>query len=108
LDSNGHEVFGAEWVGLDPPRHLVLFTAPSLISTVSQAGFVEIRQVRSSFVTQWYFTSSYRIGRSEDPFSTNGACLPQWLKLKAAIADWQAFLHPKSAEEIIIMARRPL
>ncbi len=108
LDSNGHEVFGAEWVGLDPPRHLVLFTAPSLISTLSQAGFVEIRQVRSSFVTQWYFTSSYRIGRNEDPFPTNGARLPQWLKLKAAIADWQALLHPKSAEEIIIMARRPL
>jgi SAM-dependent methyltransferase len=107
LNSSGHKVFGADWRGLEPPRHLVLFTAPSLISTLSQAGFVQIRQIRSSFVTQWYFTSSYRIERNEDPFRPSETRPPHRLKLKAAMADWQALLHPKYAEEIIIMARRP-
>ena len=108
LSSTGHKVFGADRRGLEPPRHLVLFTATALISMLLRAGFDQIRQVRAPFVSQWYFTSSYRIARNEDPFPTNGARLPQWLKLKAAIADCQALLHPKSAEEIIIMARRPL
>jgi SAM-dependent methyltransferase len=106
VNSNGHKLFGADWRGLEPPRHLVLFTAPSLTKTLSRAGFVQIRQLRSSFAAQWYFTSSYRIGRNEDPFSTNGTPLPQSLRLKAAIADWQALFHPECAEEIIIMARR--
>jgi hypothetical protein len=47
--------------------------------------------------------------RAEDPFQTkNGSRLPQRLKLKATIADWQALLEPRSGEEIIIMAKRSL
>jgi ubiquinone/menaquinone biosynthesis C-methylase UbiE len=107
LRSSGHKVFGADWVNLDPPR-LVLFTAPSLISTLSQAGFVQIRQVRTPFVSQWHFTSSYRIARNEDPLRTNGSRLPRSLKRKATVADWQALLQPRRGEEIIIMAKCPL
>jgi len=108
LSSSGHKIFGADWRGLEPPRHLVLFTAPTLISTLSRAGFVQIRQVRAPSVTQWYFTSSHRIARNEDPLSTNGSRLPRRLKLNATIADWHAFLRPRCGEEIIIMAKRPL
>jgi len=108
LSSTGHKVFGADWIGLDPPRHLVLFTATSLISMLFQAGFDQIRQVRGPFVSQWHFTSSHRIARAEDPFSTTGSRLPRSLKLKATIADWQALLQPRVGEEIIIMGKRPL
>src|SRR6266436_2843662 len=109
LSSTGHKVFGADWRGLEPPRHLVLFTATTLISMLFRAGFDQIRQVRGPFVGQWYFTSSHRMARAEDPFPTTyGSRLPRWLKLKATIADWQALLEPRSAEEIIIMAKRSL
>jgi len=108
LGSSGHKIFGADWRGLEPPRHLVLFTAPTLISTLSRAGFVQIRQVRAPSVTQWYFTSSHRIARNEDPLLTNGSRLPRRLKLNATIADWHALLRPRCGEEIIIMAKRPL
>jgi SAM-dependent methyltransferase len=108
LSSTGHKVFDADWIALDPPRHLVLFTATSLIWRLSQTGFVQIRQVRGPFVSQWHFTSSHRIARAENPFSANGSRLPRWLKLKATIADWQALLQLRSGEEIIIMAKRPL
>lgn len=108
LSSAGHKVFGNDWRGLEPPRHLVLFTATTLISTLSRAGFDQIRQVRLPFVSQWYFTSSYRMARAEDPFATNGSRFPRWLKLKATIADWQALLRPSGGEEIIVMAKRPL
>jgi len=108
LNSTGHKVFGADWRGLEPPRHLVLFTAATLISTLLRAGFDQIRQVRTTFVSQWYFTSSHRIARNEDPLSTNGSRLPRRLKLNATIADWHALLRPRCGEEIIIMAKRPL
>jgi SAM-dependent methyltransferase len=108
LRSTGYEVFGAEWIGLDPPRHLVLFTPTALISSLSRAGFDQIRQVRGAFVSHWYFTSSNQIARNEDPFSANGSRLPRSLKRKATIADWHTLLRPKCGEEIIIMARRPL
>jgi ubiquinone/menaquinone biosynthesis C-methylase UbiE len=108
LSSTGHKVFGADWRGLEPPRHLVLFTAATLISTLSRAGYDQIRQVRAPFVSQWYFTSSHRIALAEDPVWTNVSRLSRWLKLKATIADWQALLQPKKGEELIIMAKRPL
>jgi hypothetical protein len=108
LNSNGHKVFGADWRGLEPPRHLVLFTTAALSSTLSRAGFDQIRQVRAPFVCHWYFISSHRIARNEDPLSTRGSRLPRWLRLKAAIADCRALLDPKCAEQVIIMAKRPL
>jgi SAM-dependent methyltransferase len=108
LSSAGRKVFGADWVGLDPPRHLVLFTDDSLISTLYRAGFDQIRQVRAPFVSHNYFTCSHRIIRNEDPLSTNGSPLPRSLKRKATIADWRALLRPGCGEEIIFMTRRPL
>jgi ubiquinone/menaquinone biosynthesis C-methylase UbiE len=108
LSSSGHRIFGADWRGLEPPRHLILFTATSLSSALSRAGFDEIRQVRGAFVSHWYFTSSNQIARNQDAVSTKKSRVPRWLKLKATIADCQTLLRPKCGEEIIIMARRPL
>jgi SAM-dependent methyltransferase len=107
LSSTGHRIFGADWIALDPPRHLVLFTVTTLVSMLSRAGFDEIRQVRTPFVSQWHFTCSHRIARGEDPLSANGSRLPRRLKQRASIADWQGLLEPGRGEEIIITARRP-
>jgi SAM-dependent methyltransferase len=41
LDSQGHLRYGANWRGLEPPRHLVLFTRESLSLALRKAGFVE-------------------------------------------------------------------
>src|SRR5439155_22069842 len=37
--AGGHRLFGADWVPLDPPRHLVLFTSDSVKLAVVLAGF---------------------------------------------------------------------
>jgi 2-polyprenyl-3-methyl-5-hydroxy-6-metoxy-1,4-benzoquinol methylase len=39
----GHRVFGKNWRGLEPPRHLYLFTPASMRSLLSQAGFHNAR-----------------------------------------------------------------
>lgn len=40
LDSQGHLRYEATWRGLEPPRHLVLFTRDSLAQVLRKAGFV--------------------------------------------------------------------
>jgi len=75
LDSRGHRIFGANWRGLEPPRHLVLFTAASLTSALSRAGFEQVHQVRARFSSQWYFASSNRAARDEDSMCSAGSRL---------------------------------
>ena len=43
----GHRLHGADWRGLEPPRHLQLFTANGLVRLLREAGFVDVA-VRSS------------------------------------------------------------
>jgi ubiquinone/menaquinone biosynthesis C-methylase UbiE len=107
LNSSGHKVFGADWRGLEPPRHLVLFTTTALTSALARAGFHQTHTVRAPFISEWYFACSHRIARGQDPHSKNGASLSRWLRLRANIADWHALLQPGYGEEIIILARRP-
>lgn len=39
IDSVGHRVFGTDWIGVDPPRHLSLMTLQGLRSVLQQVGF---------------------------------------------------------------------
>jgi 2-polyprenyl-3-methyl-5-hydroxy-6-metoxy-1,4-benzoquinol methylase len=39
IDSLGHQQYGRNWRGLEPPRHLVLFNANSLRIVLERAGF---------------------------------------------------------------------
>jgi len=39
LDAIGHELFRRNWLHLDPPRHLVLFTRAALLQALVNAGF---------------------------------------------------------------------
>jgi SAM-dependent methyltransferase len=43
LDSHGHRRFGADWRGLEPPRHLHLFTPASLTTVANRAGFNQLK-----------------------------------------------------------------
>lgn len=45
--SYGHRKFGAGWRGLEPPRHLHLFTPSNLTQVIQKAGF-ECLQVRTT------------------------------------------------------------
>ena len=45
IDSYGRRRYGGSWRGLEPPRHLVLFTWRSLVSSLSRAGFSNIERM---------------------------------------------------------------
>lgn len=58
LDSLGASRYGRSWRGLEPPRHLVLFNAGSLIKVLKGAGFLEVRQVWRGMVVFGIFAQS--------------------------------------------------
>ena len=39
IDSIGHKIYGLNWRGLEPPRHLVLMTMQTLRKILENAGF---------------------------------------------------------------------
>jgi SAM-dependent methyltransferase len=107
VDSLGHRMFKSDWRGLEPPRHLVLFSGEALRAVLTAAGFDKTRQLRAPFVSRWWFTRSYRIARGEDPLAEQGASLSFQTKLLAFLADWRGFVAPSCGEELIFVARRP-
>lgn len=48
----GHRRFGAHWRGLEPPRHIHVFTPAALTSTARKAGFAQI-STRTTTVNAW-------------------------------------------------------
>jgi 2-polyprenyl-3-methyl-5-hydroxy-6-metoxy-1,4-benzoquinol methylase len=42
-NSWGHRLYGSAWFALEPPRHLRIFTVPSLTSVAAHAGFDDMR-----------------------------------------------------------------
>ena len=51
MQSTGRTVFGPYWRGLEPPRHLFLFSRKCLIDMLSSLGFADVQDRFSSFST---------------------------------------------------------
>lgn len=66
LDSLGACHFGANWRGLEPPRHLVLFNASSLCEALHQAGFSAVR-------SRWRGMSVFDVFAASDAIARHGA-----------------------------------
>lgn len=65
LASLGHRLYGPHWRGLEPPRHLVVFTPASLRQALRAAGFSRISQRFRGLVLYSVFAASEAIGRNE-------------------------------------------
>jgi 2-polyprenyl-3-methyl-5-hydroxy-6-metoxy-1,4-benzoquinol methylase len=111
LDSRGHQIFGADWLPLDPPRHLVLFTENSLRQAMERCGFVVSRPPRPSLKAQELFHTSFclqRAGRLKRrdrhlPWTVN--LKKKWLAFRA---DWATRLNPAVAEEALLLGKKPV
>src|SRR5918994_5639257 len=99
VSSRGHARFGSEWIGLDPPRHLVVFTRDALERAVAGAGFELVARPTASF-TSWVY------GRSA--LLTAGGRPSVAARLGTRLADAMALVRPARAEELLVLARRPV
>ncbi len=69
IASEGHRLYGAAWRGLEPPRHLVLFTLESMYNALSTAGFAEVEVQPYRPLCGRIFGASKAIADGIDPYS---------------------------------------
>jgi len=106
----GHARFGADWLGLDPPRHLVLFTPASLRDLLEEVGFTEVSGPLPNWSARWSFRSSAAIAAGVEPLDSRAvrSGLPRALLRRLTLAAWlanrRALRRPELTEEIIVLA----
>lgn len=106
--SMGHRVFGRFWRGLEPPRHIQIFT-PSSLDTVARSAGLAVNRFFTTAVNAWIiFSASYVLQRcrhsnacgQEKP--TRGEQI-QALKMQVHEA-FRIKTHPAEGEEIVLIA----
>lgn len=105
IDAEGHSHFGANWRGLEPPRHLVLFSLASLQRVLSMMGFAEVDVQPYRPLCAKLFRASAAIAQGIDPFSKECSKLPVSPDIERA--ERTAKRHPARREFITIRALAP-
>jgi len=106
--SPGHAWFGIDWRGLEPPRHLNVFTRSSLAALVERAGLV-VERNRGTGRTQGILRPSLDLRRKRLRGSPMDGPISWKNRLGFDItecvqAGWAA-LDPDRCEEIVLVAR---
>jgi SAM-dependent methyltransferase len=104
LDSRGHALFGRDWIGLEPPRHLVVFTRTSLARAVAGAGF-EVKTFCADYSAQSFFPISATIAAGEDARDERTVARHK-NRLSISFGDVVAHVAPGRAENIVMVAER--
>ena len=104
IDSPGRHRFGRDWLGLDPPRHLVIFTRRGLDLAVRRAGF-ESASFRRTYRAQLLIAASEEVGRAGEPLT---ALRPRsrGSRLLGRALDTAAAVRREWGEELIVTARK--
>jgi len=106
LDGAGNHLFKCHWRGLEPPRHLVIFNGSSLKIACERSGFVNPVLQRQPFTAAWYFMTSLRIKRNQDPTQLEGETLTMRMRWHARWVGLKAILMPEQGEELVIIATK--
>jgi SAM-dependent methyltransferase len=108
--SLGHRRFGASWRGLEPPRHLQIFTLSSLRQLVKDLGF-RIQRSHASARDAGYlllFSERLRSGSGGDAIRVPPGQLPPARLMRAEMIErFIARLGISVGEELVIVARKP-
>ena len=103
----GHRHFGLNWRGLEPPRHLQIFTGNSLAALAGRAGFVQSNVSSTLRITGYVFTQSRLIRRSGRGYMMRPPTLPVLYGRAAAFAEMLMRLwDPLTADELLLEARK--
>jgi SAM-dependent methyltransferase len=102
----GHKRFATSWHGLDPPRHLFLFSRNTMERMASVAGFRDVRTWTTAARSVWIVGGSLRIERGEAVHSI-GPLITR--AIRQAFLQLQAVLvrraDPNAGDECVLSAR---
>jgi SAM-dependent methyltransferase len=105
LQALGLRRFGRDWLNLDPPRHLVLFTRASLERLLRDTGFEPFPPPPAPPHAFQMFSQSAAIGEGRLPDEGPVDGTPR-LRALAVIANWASLRDARHAEELLVIARR--
>jgi len=105
LESAGHARYGRHWRGLEPPRHLVLFTWTSLERALIRNGFTDVRPMPLRPLAREIFAASEAIRQQKDPYR-EGKTSPS-IRWHARRAERRASTRLSDREFITLVARKP-
>lgn len=97
-DSCSHRIFGRHWRGLEPPRHLSVFTARALRTAAQRAGFDRFRLLPPKWMAHWYAQSSAELAAAA------GAPIPRPGRLQLTWANLQTLFRHDAGEELYFVA----
>jgi SAM-dependent methyltransferase len=108
LQAFGHTRFGRDWMALDAPRHLVLFTPATLKTALKKAGFATCSDPLPTEGAKFLFRASDAVANGRDPFNSPGHSFwDKWrLKREARQADRQVKSRPELTEELVMMTTK--
>jgi SAM-dependent methyltransferase len=106
LEALGHRRFGRDWLGLDPPRHLVLFTHASLDGLLRRTGLDPQPTPPAPPLAWLQFTQSAAIEQGRLPHEGPARDVHR-LRITAAVANLLLKHDARHADELIALARKP-
>ena len=107
-DSLGHGRFGAAWRGLEPPRHLQVFSRHALERAALAAGFSAPRVMVTIRNARGIYDASRAIQRAIDHDASRAEIPSPTIRAELwQAAEWcRTFLQPDAGEELVLIARR--
>lgn len=106
-DSRGAQRYGVDWRGLEPPRHLVLFTPTSLQRALEAAGFERCELLPPQMDGEYYVAQSEAIRAGLDPYRADDEALLHEARVEGRRWDAIALDDPGHAESVTMAAWRP-
>lgn len=103
LDSQGHNLYGRIWTGLEPPRHLVIFTYAALHSLLQDVGFSNIEDQPYVPLCRMMFLSAERRLQGNTRLSPMNRLR---LHLRIRTAERRAKMDPSVREFVTVRARK--
>jgi 2-polyprenyl-3-methyl-5-hydroxy-6-metoxy-1,4-benzoquinol methylase len=108
--SFGHSHFKEYWFGLDPPRHLQVFSAKGIASCAERAGFQVIETRSTAANADIFIGASYSIRDSQDHRSSHRPAPSFFRTAKAVYGQYREHFLLKSSpdrgEEAVLLAEK--
>ena len=107
IESAGAGRYGADWRGLEPPRHLVMFDAASLRVALERSGYERMAVLPPQLDASFYIGQSEAIRAGRDPYRL-GRGERRAARREGRAWDRAALAAPACAESITMVAFRPV
>ena len=106
----GHRIHARYWRGLEPPRHLHIFSPASLGILAKRAGFENVEVFTSGVNSGYFFKESFRIERKETShIQGDGNSVPMIVWVKAVLLElyelWKIRSDSRIGEEAVMICR---